>query len=1602
MTCARRFFALVILLLIMAISASAQVQTGTPPFGSFGGGPDVINLANLNAHLTIPVLHKPGRGRDFDYDLAYDSSIWTPITVGSTKTWQPVSNWGWSSYSNFGSGLTGYVNYFYSSTYCYDQMGHPNGANVLYNNFVYTDPWGTTHKITGYYQVLSGGCGSGITNAFPGYATDGSGYSLQSKSGPLTAIDGTIIGAPFNPGYGAFASSVTDRNGNEISASSTGLFTDTLGTTALTVVGTAPTQTTFTYKTSTGGTAQFTIHYVTKNIKTNFACSGVNAVTEYAANSVNLVNDVTLPDGSAYTFTYEDTPSNAGYVTGRIKIIKLPSGGTITYAYSGGGTGVNGISCVDGSGATLVRTTADGSWTYAQAKNSGAASTTTINDPTTPTANQSVIQFQGIYETQRLIYQGSAPTNLLQTVNTCYNGAAPPCTSTAVVIPIGQVTITKILAGTGNLQCKHFTSYNVFGQPTEIDDYDYGTGAPAATPLQTTQLTYTSLMSNPVSYLASTLVRDGSGTPQYWQEIKYDEYVSFTGANCITTALQHDNTNYGCAFILRGNPTSFITYATPATHSGGIIKSFTYNSVGNLLTAQLNCCQQKQWVYSATTQYAYPDSVIIGSGTTQLTTSFVYDNNSGVVLSTTDPNAQKSSFSYDTSLRPATVTRSADSAQFTYTYPTPNTTPLIAKVTMPLQIPTTTQQITTLDSLGRPTKVTTADSSGTSYSISEVQYDSLGRAYRQSNPHNSSAQYWTTKHFDALGRVTSTALPAPDQSQTNYAYADSSVTITDPTGKLRKMQFDAIGRLVSVWEPDPANQNSLILQTTYSYNVFNNLTRVTQGSQTRSYAYDAFGRLASMTTPEAGTVCFGTLSGSTCQANGYDSYDNLLYRTDARGVITTYGYDGLNRLASVGYNVGTTGVPATPTVNFTYGTSAAQFNNGRLITMTDGPGSEQYTYNNLGQMTILQKIINSTAYPISYGYNTAGGLMSITYPSGRVVQEYVDAIGRLSSVVGTLNSVNTTYASGFNYNPAFQSTGFQYGNGLFASYGFSSDRLQLNCLDYSTTNRSGTCAHDATTKFGLSYSYGSAGSNNGQISGITDSVDNGRSATYTFDSLYRLSTAATTGSTNYPAWGLSMSYDRYGNRTAQTAVSGCVTPMSCPQPSVTVSPTTNRVTGSPYAYDLSGNMTNDGSNTVVYDGENRAISATNGGSSGAYTYDGNGIRVKKCLPNCTNPTSWTVYVFSGNLVVGEYDNGASVTSPSREYIYSDGVKVATISGSVTTYQHSDHLSVRLLTDSSGNKIGERGHFPYGETLYESGTTTKVKFTTYERDNESGNDYAMARMYINRLARFSTPDSFAGTINDPQSLNRYSFALNDPIDLVDPEGEYCQYYGTNFGDPTDVEETDFHSDPGECAANGGQWFPDTNWTVLVTANTWDQELLPGDFSPSVVEPRNSVGTLFPKAGLLALLLATKPDCAKFLEQVARAGFVSAAGSPPYPSDPAGQYEQQLYDRISALQVGLTAWSATADNQPGVDPTMGNGHTWAEVDRHDQNTIDFYKMFNQAVTKAQAQVLLHEAVHMVGNDASDQQLAAAAGVPDALNMDISTASSSFQDQLKKHCK
>ena len=76
----------------------------------------------------------------------------------------------------------------------------------------------------------------------------------------------------------------------------------------------------------------------------------------------------------------------------------------------------------------------------------------------------------------------------------------------------------------------------------------------------------------------------------------------------------------------------------------------------------------------------------------------------------------------------------------------------------------------------------------------------------------------------------------------------------------------------------------------------------------------------------------------------------------------------------------------------------------------------------------------------------------------------------------------------------------------------------------------------------------------------------------------------------------------------------------------------------------------------------------------------------------------------------------------------------------------------------------------GEQWYQSGANNKFVFTSYQRDSESGLDYALARYYDSRTGTFCSADPLAGSPGDPQSWNRYPYGRNDPISITDPSGQ----------------------------------------------------------------------------------------------------------------------------------------------------------------------------------------------------------------------------------------
>jgi RHS repeat-associated protein len=328
-----------------------------------------------------------------------------------------------------------------------------------------------------------------------------------------------------------------------------------------------------------------------------------------------------------------------------------------------------------------------------------------------------------------------------------------------------------------------------------------------------------------------------------------------------------------------------------------------------------------------------------------------------------------------------------------------------------------------------------------------------------------------------------------------------------------------------------------------------------------------------------------------------------------------------------------------------------------------------------------------------------------------------------------------------------------------------------------TSQKAGTTS-PYTNRMDLTYSYsassgqmgiGSTAGNARQLMSISGTINSTtESASYTYDNYFRLVTSNQTS--NSSSAQRRFAYDRWGNRTGVwNATSGGTQIQSISYPTAGSAPTnrissvTNNGSTVNYSYDAAGNVTNDGVHTYTYDSESRVVSVDSG-STATYAYDHQNRRYKKTVGSAV-----THYVWEGGQVIAEH-NG-STGAVLVDYIKTADRMIAKVESSTTSYFLNDRLSVRITLNTSGNMLGRQAHLPFGEDFGETGTQEKHHFTSYERDVESGTDYAWNRQYSQSVGRFMSADPYkaSGYLTDPQSWNRYSYTRNDPVNRVDLRG-----------------------------------------------------------------------------------------------------------------------------------------------------------------------------------------------------------------------------------------
>jgi RHS repeat-associated protein len=429
---------------------------------------------------------------------------------------------------------------------------------------------------------------------------------------------------------------------------------------------------------------------------------------------------------------------------------------------------------------------------------------------------------------------------------------------------------------------------------------------------------------------------------------------------------------------------------------------------------------------------------------------------------------------------------------------------------------------------------------------------------------------------------------------------------------------------------------------------------------------------------------------------------------------------------------------------------------------------ENYSYDGLTRVSAVTYTIDSRTYTTDYAYNQVGQRNRIGH-----IYFHFDNEGHIFGVRNYPVGGN-----GISYltNATYDLTGRLISDSLSTNGGYVNETFGRDAQRLQLTTQ--TATKGATSLMNLTYSYqastgqmgaGTTAGNANQLMNVTGTINNTtESSGFTYGLQGQLITSNQT--TNSSSAQRRFNYDPYGNRTAvYDAVSGgnqiqsIALSQSGGAPTNRIASVTSGGSAVNYTYDANGNITNDGVHSYTLDAVNRVVSV-DGGTTAQYGYDHQNRRIKKVTGATTRH-----YVWDGEQVLAEY-NGAT-GGLLVQYFYAHGRLVAKVEGGVTNFFLSDRLSTRLVLDINGNVVGRQAHLPFGEPWATSGTPDKHLLTSYESDPESGQQYAINRGYSQNVGRFNQADPFAPSASEavPQSWNRYTYVLNDPVNYIDPLG-----------------------------------------------------------------------------------------------------------------------------------------------------------------------------------------------------------------------------------------
>ncbi|HEX8501128.1 MAG TPA: hypothetical protein VF659_11115, partial [Pyrinomonadaceae bacterium] len=699
---------------------------------------------------------------------------------------------------------------------------------------------------------------------------------------------------------------------------------------------------------------------------------------------------------------------------------------------------------------------------------------------------------------------------------------------------------------------------------------------------------------------------------------------------------------------------------------------YRHSSTGGVLMERDHQWHQKFFSYGDSyadgvnrNTFAFPTTVTDADSFTS-TTQYNYDTSA--VTRTQDPKGAVATMQYDAANRLERVNNVSTGAYTRWVYP--STAGYVQQLSAVNTVADESYSNQQLDGTGRVhSAATNHPYSAGGYKAELFTYDAMGRLSARTNPteidgnwnpYGDDAAGWrsTTQTYDWQGRprvTTNSDGTTRDITYDGCGCAGSQTeTQTDEVGRRRRLIHDVLGRL---WQTELLNTDgSVYRRMTNTYDPLDHVTRIDDVAvasgvtQVTLMTYDGHGRLKTRKLPEATSpVTFN-----------YISDDTLASEVDGRGAVTTYAYNGRHLQTSASSSYGGS------TVSRSFQYDAA----GNRTQMNDGQGWQTYTYDTTSRLTSESRYFYGLGitYTMSYTYNLAGQVKSVTDPFNSTIYHGYDNAGRVENVTGTAYAGVSTYASAIRYRA--------WGGVKSASFGDNS---------YQTTSYDGRMRpwqYRLSSTWGswqrLDYSY----YGDGRLSTVTD-LDDGQgsnppstlhfmSRSYVYDHLGRVTFAGGTNTT--PPFRQNYAYNEFDNMTSRTGSNG----YNGAYISDTATYTNNRRDG--WTYDADGRLTyspansNSNARSWNYDAAGGLASTTETSSNGSTTlslsYDGDGQPIRESTTGGSSPG--TFYLVRSTALKGEILTRLK-SNGTKAYTYVPAVGVVGARQTILSYNGQQYM-----------------------------------------------------------------------------------------------------------------------------------------------------------------------------------------------------------------------------------------------------------------------------------------------------------------------------------------